>query len=65
MAVVGKKLDLRVSELELTGAGLEKRLASQEEPAERGDVSQSALAGGIVVLVLGGWLIRERRRNSL
>ena len=63
MAVVGEKLDLRVSELELTVAGLEKRLASQEEPAERGDVSQSALAGGIVVLVLGGWLVRERKRN--
>jgi hypothetical protein len=63
LAVAEETLDMRVSELERGMAELEKRLASQEEPAERGDVSQSALAGGIVVLVLGGWLIRERARN--
>jgi len=64
MAGAEERLDLRVTELEQMVTELGKRLASQEEPAERGDVSQSALAGGIVVLVLGGWFIRERRRNS-
>jgi hypothetical protein len=63
LAVAEEKLDMRVSELALRVTELEKRLASQEEPAERGDVSQSALAGGIVVLVLYGWFIRERARN--
>jgi hypothetical protein len=63
IAVAEEKLDMRVSELALRVTELEKRLASQEEPGDRGDVSQSALAGGIVVLVLGGWLIRERNRN--
>jgi hypothetical protein len=63
LAVAEETLDMRVSVLERGLTELEKRLASQEEPSERGDVSQSALAGGIVVLLLGGWLIRERARN--
>jgi hypothetical protein len=63
IAVAEEKLDMRVSELALRVTKLEKRLARQEEPTERGDVSRSALAGGIVVLVLYGWFIRERRRN--
>ena len=37
--------------------------AARVKTAERGDVSQSGLAGGIVVLVLGGWFIRERART--
>jgi hypothetical protein len=64
MAVAEEKLEMQATELELRMTEIEKRLASQEEPAERGEVSQSALAGGIVVLVLGAWFIRERRRNS-
>jgi hypothetical protein len=63
IAVAEEKLDMRVSALALRVTELEKRLASQEEPAERRGASQSALAGGIVVLVLYGWFIRERRRN--
>jgi hypothetical protein len=63
LAVAEEKLDMRVSVLERGVTKLEKRLASQEELAGREDISQSGLAGGIVVLVLGGWLIRERSRN--
>jgi hypothetical protein len=63
LAVAEENLDMRVSELELMVTQLERSLASHAEPAEREDVSQSALAGGIVVLVLGAWLIRERSRN--
>ena len=65
MTVAEEKLDMQATQLELRVTELEKRLASQEEPAKRGDVSQSALAGGIVVLVLGAWFVRERRHNSL
>ena len=65
MAVVEEKLDMRASELERGLAEVEKRLASQEEAAERGDVSQSALAGGVVVFFLCAWLIRERWRKPL
>jgi len=65
MAVTEEKLDMRISELERGLVDFEKRLALQEEAAERGDVSQSALAGGVVVFLLGAWLVRERRRNSL
>ena len=65
LAAAEEKLEMQSTELELKVTEIEKRLASQEEPAKRGDVSQSALAGGIVVLVLGAWLFRERRRNSL
>jgi chaperonin cofactor prefoldin len=63
IAVAEEKLDLRVSELERGMAELEKRFASQEESGDRGDVSQSALAGGVVVFLLGAWFVRERRRN--
>jgi len=63
LAVAEEKLDMRVSELELRVAEVEERLASQEEPAERKDVSQSALAGGLVVFLLCAWLLRERRRS--
>ena len=65
LAVAEDRLETYVAELDLKVTGLEKRLASQEEPAERGEVSQSALAGGIIVLVLGAWFVRERRHNSL
>lgn len=65
MAVAEEKLDMHVSELELAMTELEKRFASQEEATERGDVSQSALAGGVVVFLLGAWLVRERRRKPL
>ena len=65
MSQLEENLDLRVSELALRVTELEERLASQEEPAERKDVSQSALAGGLVVFLLYAWLIRERRRKPL
>ncbi|CAN5671413.1 hypothetical protein BH20ACT23_BH20ACT23_18650 [soil metagenome] len=55
--------DLRLSELALRVTDLERQIASQQEPEDREDVSQSALAGGIVVLLLCGWLLRERARN--
>lgn len=63
MAIVEERLDMRVSELELSVVELEERLMSQEKPAERGDVSQSALAGGVVVFLLCALFVRERRRN--
>jgi hypothetical protein len=64
LAVAEEKLDMRVSELERGMAELEKRLASEKETAE-GDASQSALAGGVVVFLLGAWLMRERWRKAL
>lgn len=62
-AVMEEKLELRVSELALRVTDLEKQVASHKEPEEREDVSQSALAGGVVVLLLCTWLMRERTRN--
>jgi hypothetical protein len=63
MAVAEEKLGMRLSELAIRVTELEKRLARQEEPAKRGDVAQSALAGGVVVFLLCAWFLRERRRN--
>jgi hypothetical protein len=63
IALLEEKLDLRVSDLALRVTDLERQVASQKDPEEREDVSQSALAGGVVVLFLCGWLLRERTRN--
>ena len=63
MEVVKGQLDERISDLETKLTDLEKRLASQSEPEDDEQVSQSALAGGIVVLLLFGLLLRERSRN--
>jgi hypothetical protein len=63
LSVAEEKLDMRVSALALRATELEKRLASQVEPAERGGVAQSALAGSVVVFLLCAWLLRERSRN--
>ena len=64
LAVAEENLDMRVSELELMVTELEKRRASEKESAE-GDASQSALVGGVVVFLLGAWLMRERWRKAL
>ena len=64
MDLVEEQLDERVSDLAAKVTDLEKRLASQMEPEEREGVSQSALAGGVVVLLLCAWLLRERARTS-
>lgn len=63
MDLVEEQLGERVSDLALRVTDLEKQLASRRVPEEREDISQSALAGGIVVLLLCGWLLRERVRN--
>jgi hypothetical protein len=63
IALLEEKLDLRVSDFALRVTDLERQIASQKDPEEREDVSQSALAGGVVVLFLCGWLLRERTRN--
>lgn len=63
MEVIEGQLDERFAELEKKLTSLEKRLASQSEPKDDDEISQSALAGGIVVLLLCGWLLRERARS--
>jgi hypothetical protein len=63
IAVAEETLDLRTSVLAHRVTELENRLASQEKAAEREDVSQSALAGGVVVFFLCAWFVRERRHN--
>ena len=63
MNLVEEVLGERVSELALKVTDFEKRLASQSEPENDEEISQSALAGGVVVLLLCGWLLRERARN--
>ena len=63
MDLVEEQLDEQVSDLALKVTDLEKRLASQSETGDDAEISQSALAGGIVVLLLCGWLLRERKRN--
>lgn len=64
MDLVEEQLGERVSDLALRVTDLEKQLASQREPEEDEEISQSALAGGVVVLLLCGWLLRERSRNQ-
>ena len=63
VAAMEEKLDLKISELDLRVTDLERQAASQKETEGREDVSQSALAGGVVVLMLCGWFLRERARN--
>ncbi|HZK50532.1 MAG TPA: hypothetical protein VFD47_03085 [Actinomycetota bacterium] len=63
MAVAEGQLEDRISDLESKVTDLEKRLTSQDEPEDEEEISQSALAGGVAVLLLFGWLMRERARN--
>jgi hypothetical protein len=63
MSIVEEKFDMRVSELALRVTELERQVASRKGPEERNDVSQSALAGEVVVLLLCGWLLFELRRS--
>jgi hypothetical protein len=63
MDVAEEELGERVSVLALKVSDLEKQLASKGEPEDDGEVSQSALSGAIVVLLLFGFLLRERSRN--
>ena len=63
MEVVEEELGERISDLETKLADLEKRLVSQNEPEDDEEISQSTLAGGIVVLLLFGLFLRERSRS--
>ena len=55
-----KRLEPEISELKSRVRELEGRLESQESAEEREDISQSTLAGGVVVLLLGAWLLGVR-----
>ena len=63
MSIVEEKLDMQVSELALRVTELERQVASRKGPEERNDVSRSVLAGWVVMLLLCGWLLFERRRS--